>query len=104
MIHNHEQQPWKQSLPQYVEELHFKRFGKSQAAAFYSWGAVVSVKRLMSDEKRTHVRKYTLGEWIPCIWMTVEYVSNWKQNLVEAAGVEPERVLRTRTWLILPKG
>jgi len=28
-IDNHEQQPWKLPLPQFIEELYFKRFGKT---------------------------------------------------------------------------
>lgn len=28
-LDNHKQEPWKQPLPQYIEELYFRRFGKS---------------------------------------------------------------------------
>lgn len=27
---NHRQEPWKRSLPEYIEELYLKRFGKAQ--------------------------------------------------------------------------
>src|ERR1700730_14029338 len=32
-IDNHEQEPWKLPLPQFIEELYFKRFGKTSPEA-----------------------------------------------------------------------
>jgi hypothetical protein len=35
-IDNHKQQPWKLPLPQFIEELYFKRFGKTSPEAVLS--------------------------------------------------------------------
>jgi hypothetical protein len=35
-IDNHEQEPWKLPLPQFIEELYFKRFGKTSPEAVLS--------------------------------------------------------------------
>jgi len=35
-IDNHEQEPWKLPLPQFIEELYFKRFGKTSPDAVLS--------------------------------------------------------------------
>jgi len=29
-LHNHRQEPWKAPLPEFIEELHFKRFGSKK--------------------------------------------------------------------------
>jgi hypothetical protein len=44
-IDNHRQETWKAPLPQFIEDIYFKRFKRTEPAH------VKSVKELMSDEK-----------------------------------------------------
>jgi hypothetical protein len=44
-IDNHKQETWKSPLPQYIEELYFKRFKKTEPAV------VKSIKETIADEK-----------------------------------------------------
>jgi hypothetical protein len=44
-IDNHKQEPWKLPMPQFVEELYFKRFGKTVPDA------------VMSIEERAHIEQ-----------------------------------------------
>jgi hypothetical protein len=43
---NHKQERWKLPLPQYIEELYFKRFGKERP------DEVKSIERLVKDQNR----------------------------------------------------
>lgn len=42
---NEKQEPWKKPLPDFIEELYFKRFGKRQP------DAVKSIKQLVQDQR-----------------------------------------------------
>ena len=44
-IDNHKQETWKSPLPQFIEEIYFKRFKKTEPAT------VKSIKELIADEK-----------------------------------------------------
>jgi hypothetical protein len=44
-IDNHKQETWKSPLPQYIEEIYFKRFKKTEPAV------VKSIKETIVDEK-----------------------------------------------------
>ena len=44
-IDNHKQETWKSPLPQFIEEIYFKRFKKTEPAV------VKSIKELIEDEK-----------------------------------------------------
>ena len=45
-IANHKQERWKAPLPQYVEDLYMKRFGRSKPAN------IRSIEQIVSDERR----------------------------------------------------
>ena len=48
---NHRQQPWKIPLPQYIEELYFKRFGKRRP------DNVRSIEQMAAGKKRKHTQQ-----------------------------------------------
>jgi hypothetical protein len=50
-IDNHKQETWKSPLPQYIEELYFKRFKKTEPAV------VKSIKETIADEKAKKERQ-----------------------------------------------
>jgi hypothetical protein len=50
-IDNHKQETWKAPLPQYIEELYFKRFKKTIPAV------VKSIKEQLADEKEKKERQ-----------------------------------------------
>lgn len=43
---NHKQEPWKAPLPEFIEELYFKRFGKTQP------DSVRSIEQMVQDKKQ----------------------------------------------------
>ena len=48
---NHRQQPWKAPLPEFIEELYFKRFGKRQP------DTVKSIEQIVSDRRQKKASK-----------------------------------------------
>src|SRR5271157_1616368 len=51
-LDNHKQEPWKLPLPQFIEELYFKRFGKTAP------DAVMSIEeRARLEQKRKEARR-----------------------------------------------
>ena len=52
-IDNHKQQPWKLPLPQFIEELYFKRFGKTSPEAFLSIEERCRLEAAKKEERRT---------------------------------------------------
>ena len=53
---NHDQEPWKMPLRQYIEHLHFKRFGKDRPAVVLS----IEEKVRRDEEKKARKRKAKL--------------------------------------------
>ena len=52
-IDNHKQQPWKLPLPQFIEELYFKRFGKTCPEAVLSIEERCRLEAAKKEERRT---------------------------------------------------
>jgi hypothetical protein len=52
-IDNHKQQPWKVPLPQFIEELYFKRFGKTSPDAVLSVEERWRIEAAKKEERRT---------------------------------------------------
>jgi len=50
-IDNHKQETWKSPLPQFIEEIYFKRFKKTEPAT------VKSIKELIAGEKKKKEQK-----------------------------------------------
>jgi hypothetical protein len=50
-LENHKQEPWKLPLPQFIEELYFKRFGKTAPDAVMS---IEERARLNQQKKEAH--------------------------------------------------
>jgi hypothetical protein len=50
-IDNHEQEPWKSPLPQFIEKIYFKRFRKTDP------DTVKSIRELLADEKAKKERQ-----------------------------------------------
>lgn len=48
---NHRQEPWKVPLPQYIEELYFKRFKKEQP------DNIRSIEQMVDDKKRKQAER-----------------------------------------------
>ncbi len=55
-LDNHDQEPWKMPLRQYIEHLYFKRFGKEQPDVVLS----IEEKVRRADEKKAHRRQAKL--------------------------------------------
>jgi hypothetical protein len=51
-LDNHEQEPWKAPLPEFIEELYFKRFGKSRPDVVHS-----IEERAQAQARKKAVRK-----------------------------------------------
>jgi len=49
---NHRQEPWKAPLPQFIEDLFFKRFGKTRPDSVRSIEQVVADQQKKKDERR----------------------------------------------------
>src|SRR6266699_7092160 len=52
-IDNHKQEPWKLPLPQFIEELYFKRFGKTSPEAVLSIEERCRLEAAKKEERRT---------------------------------------------------
>ena len=52
-IDNHKQQPWKLPLPRFIEELYFKRFGKTSPGAVLSIEERCRLEAAKKEERRT---------------------------------------------------
>jgi hypothetical protein len=50
-IDNHKQEPWKAPLPQFIEEIYFKRYKRTEPAV------MKSIKEQMADEKKKKEQK-----------------------------------------------
>lgn len=48
---DHKQEPWKASLPVFIEELYFKRFGRTQP------DEVRSIERILAERERKKARR-----------------------------------------------
>jgi len=53
---NHKQEPWKLPLPEFIEELYFKRFGKTRP------DSVRSVEQMVEDKKGKQAGRRTCKE------------------------------------------
>ncbi len=49
---NHKQEPWKLPLPQFIDELYFKRFGKSKPDNIRSIAQIVHDKKQKQAERK----------------------------------------------------
>jgi hypothetical protein len=58
-VANHRQEPWKIPLPQYIEELYLKRFGKEQP------DNVRSIEQMMEDKERKQAERKEREHWQP---------------------------------------
>jgi len=48
---NHKQEPWKVPLPEFIEELYFKRFGKTRP------DNARSIEQMLQDKKRKQAER-----------------------------------------------
>ncbi len=51
-LDNHKQQPWKAPLPQFIEDLYFKRFKKKAPDMVYSFEQLNKLKNKKIAEKK----------------------------------------------------
>jgi hypothetical protein len=59
-LDNHKQEPWKQPLPQFIEELYFDRFGKTAP------DTVVSIEeRVRIEQKKKQARRAAKQQAVP---------------------------------------
>jgi hypothetical protein len=59
-LDNHRQEPWKQPLPQFIEELYFDRFGKTAP------DTVVSIEdRVRIEQKKKQARRAVKQQEVP---------------------------------------
>jgi hypothetical protein len=63
-IDNHKQEPWKLPLPQFIEELYFKRFGKSSPEAVLSIEERYRREAAKKEERRL-ARRLAVGSAAP---------------------------------------
>jgi hypothetical protein len=63
-LDNHRQEPWKTPLPQFIEELYFKRFGKSVPDNVMSLeqAAVEMARKNVAKRQRRQERRATANE------------------------------------------
>src|SRR5947207_12993844 len=54
-LDNHDQEPWKLPLPEFIEKIYFKRFGKGRPDAARSIEEMAAAKR--SKTRRTNIRR-----------------------------------------------
>ena len=54
-LDNHEQEPWKLPLPQFIEHLYEKRFGKPRPDVVLSIEDMARLKEKKKEEKRSRV-------------------------------------------------
>jgi hypothetical protein len=50
---NHKQEPWKSPLPDFIEDLYGKRFGKDRPTGVRTIEECFAVKRAKSEERKT---------------------------------------------------
>ena len=50
-LDNHKQEPWKEPLPEFIESLYFKRFGKSAPGNVRPIEQMVHEKKMKKEEK-----------------------------------------------------
>ena len=58
-LDNHDQEPWKAPLPQFIEHLYFKRLGRERPAAVMSveeWARAQDAKKAARKEARRRAR------------------------------------------------
>ena len=53
-LDNHKQEPWKAPLPEFIESLYLKRFGKRRPDEVRSIEQVVKDKNKKKEERRKH--------------------------------------------------
>ena len=53
-LDNHKQEPWKAPLPEFIESLYLKRFGKRRSDKVRSIEQVVKDKNKKKEERRKH--------------------------------------------------
>ncbi len=51
-IANHKQEPWKEPLPVFIEEIYYKRFGKKQPDQINSIEQLVKIREKKKAERR----------------------------------------------------
>jgi hypothetical protein len=56
-IDNHEQEPWKLALPQFIEELYFKRFGKTSPDGVLSVEERCRLETAKKEERHTALQR-----------------------------------------------
>src|SRR5438034_8523816 len=54
-LDNHDQEPWKLPLPEFIEKIYFKRFGKGRPDAARSIEEMAAAKR--AKKRRTNLRR-----------------------------------------------
>ena len=54
-LDNHKQEPWKAPLPEFIESLYLKRFGKRRPDEVRSIEQVVKDKNRKKEERRKHM-------------------------------------------------
>lgn len=67
---NHRQEPWKLPLPQFIEELYFKRFGKTAPAQVLSLEDRLKQEQLKKQERKA--RKLERAKPAPAATTTTE--------------------------------
>jgi hypothetical protein len=60
---NHDQEPWKLPLPQFIEELYRKQFGRDEPELIRSIEELVAAQKKKKEEKRQ--RKQRASEFSP---------------------------------------
>src|SRR5437867_7420392 len=58
-LDNHDQEPWKAPLPQFIEHLYFKRFGRDRPEIVLSieaWAHAQNAKKAARKEKKRQAR------------------------------------------------
>ena len=56
-LDNHKQEPWKAPLPEFIESLYLKRFGKRRPDEVRSIEQVVKDKNRKKEERRKHKKE-----------------------------------------------
>ncbi len=58
-IANEKQEPWKKPLPEFIEEIYFKRFGRKQPDVVRSIEEIVQEQREKKAERKARLEKST---------------------------------------------
>lgn len=56
-INNHKQEPWKAPLPEFIEEIYFKHFKKTQPGNIRSLKQILEGEKKKKEEKKRKKRK-----------------------------------------------